>query len=150
MFEETFGVKFLYVTFVSAAVAALLTAAVPYDAKTMFERTSPSLAKMTYEREGNMVVMTITASGIPNGASTAADCAIMIRGLQGGDDVVRGEVVPWFSSTTQVTSADIGPDAIRVDVLVGPEGARVTDHGAAAKLCGLGSQLDGLYQRVPG
>ena len=142
--------KFLYVTFVSAAVATLLSAAVQTGAKPIFERTSPSLARMTYEREGDMVVLTIIAGGIPNGASTAADCAIRIRGLQGGDDVVRGEVVPWDSGTTRVTTDDIGPDAIRVDVAIGPDGARVTDYGAAAKLCGMGSQLDGLYQRLSG
>lgn len=113
-----------------------------------FTRTEPSNGMIAYNREGGTVTLTFLVGGNPDGAATAADCMVQIKGQQGQDDVVRGVVVPSVTSTGEITEDDIGRDPVKVDVMIGPEGAQVTDHGAASKLCGLGAQLDGFYRRV--
>lgn len=109
-----------------------------------FERTAPSRGHLSYSRDGRKVVTTLVAAGQPAGAATPADCAVQIRGVQGHDDRVRGHVVPYGD----VTAADIGPAPLRVDLQIGPEGVMVTDHGAASRLCGMGSQIEGFYRRL--
>ena len=113
-----------------------------------FQRTEPSNAAINYGREGDVVTLTFLVGGNPAGAATAADCMLQIKGPQGQDDVVRGIVVPSVTSTGQITTDDIGPDPLKVDVMIGPEGAQVTDHGAASKLCAMGVQLAGFYKRI--
>lgn len=113
-----------------------------------FQRTAPSTGAIGYSREGDVVTLTFVVGGNPNGAATAADCMLQIKGPQGQDDVVRGNVVPSVTSLGEVTQDDIGSDPIKVDVMIGPEGAMVTDHGAARKLCAMGVQLDGFYKRI--
>lgn len=113
-----------------------------------FQRTEPSNGVIGYSKEGETVILTFLVGGNPNGAATAADCSLQIRGPQGQDDVVRGVVVPSVTSHGDITKDDIGPDPIKVDVLIGPEGAMVIDHGAARKLCAMGIQLDGFYKRI--
>ena len=113
-----------------------------------FQRTEPSNGVIGYSREGDTVTLTFLVGGNPNGGATAADCMVQIKGPQGQGDVVRGIVVPSVTSQGEITKDDIGPNPIKVDVLIGPEGAMVTDHGAAQKLCAMGVQLDGFYRRV--
>ncbi len=113
-----------------------------------FQRTEPSNGVISYSREGETVTLTFLVGGAPNGAATAADCMMQIKGPQGQDDVVRGIVVPSVTSMGEITRDDIGPKPIKVDVLIGPEGVIVTDHGAASKLCAMGVQLDGFYKRI--
>lgn len=113
-----------------------------------FQRTEPSNGVIGYGREGDIVTLTFLVGGNPAGAATAADCMLQVQGPQGQDDVVRGLVVPSVASHGVVTKDDIGPDPIKVDVMIGPEGAQVTDHGAALKLCAMGVQLDGFYKRI--
>lgn len=117
------------------------------DAAARFERTDPSRGTLVLEETGEKFVLTLVAGGRPSGAATAADCAVTIAGPQDLDGVVRGRVVPSSGAYGDMTADDIGPTALKVDVMIGPEGAFVTDHGAAAKLCGMGSQLDGFYKR---
>lgn len=114
----------------------------------MFERSQPSSGTIGLSQEGDTFILNIVAGGIPNGAATAADCAVQVRGKQGNDDVVRAEVVPSVTSRGEVTAADIGDAPLKVDVMIGPEGAMVTDHGAANTLCGMGSDLNGFYKRL--
>lgn len=109
-----------------------------------FERTAPSRGHLSYRREGRRVISTLVAAGQPNGPATPADCAVKIRGIQGNDDQVRGHVVPYGD----VTATDIGPAPLKVDLKIGPEGVMVTDHGAASRLCGMGSQIEGFYRRL--
>lgn len=113
-----------------------------------FQRTEPSNGVIGYSREGETVTLTFLVGGNPNGAATAADCMLQIKGPQGQDDVVRGLVVPSVTSQGEISKGDIGTRPIKVDVLIGPEGAMVTDHGAASKLCAMGVQLDGFYKRI--
>ena len=117
------------------------------DAAALFERTDPSRGTLVLEETGEKFVLTLVAGGRPSGAATAADCAVTIAGPQDLDGVVRGRVVPSSGAYGDMTADDIGPTPLKVDVMIGPEGAFVTDHGAAAKLCGMGSQLDGFYKR---
>lgn len=113
-----------------------------------FRRSEPSNGLIAYDRKGEAVTLTFLVGGNPNGAATAADCMIQVRGPQGADDVVRAVVVPSVTSFAEVTEDDIGPVPLKVDVMIGPEGAQVTDHGAALKLCASGVQLDGFYKRI--
>ncbi|MHC3127346.1 hypothetical protein OB03_08625 [Brevundimonas sp. GN22] len=113
-----------------------------------FKRTEPSNGVIGYGRDGDTVTLTFLVGGNPDGAATAADCILQVRGPQGHDSVVRGIVVPSVTSTGAITKDDIGPDPLQVDVMIGPEGAQVTDHGAASKLCGMGVHVDGFYKRV--
>ena len=113
-----------------------------------FQRSEPSNGVIGYSRDGETVKLTFLVGGNPNGAATAADCMLQIEGPQGQDDVVRGVVVPSAAALGDITKDDIGPDPVKVDVLIGPEGAMVTDHGAARKLCAMGVQLDGFYKRI--
>lgn len=112
-----------------------------------FERTDPSRGTLVLEETGATFVLNLVAGGRPSGAATAADCAVTIAGPQDNEGVVRGHVVPSSGAYGDMTADDIGPTPLKVDVMIGPEGAFVTDHGAAAKLCGMGSQLDGFYKR---
>ena len=137
---------------VSAAVGAQdaaseVKAAAPDDTSARFERTDPSRGTLVLEATGEKFVLTLVAGGRPSGAATAADCAVTIAGPQDSEGVVSGRVVPSSGAYGDMTADDIGPTPLKVDVMIGPEGAFVTDHGAAAKLCGMGSQLDGFYKR---
>lgn len=118
------------------------------DVAAQFERAEPSGGSLTLEETGDIFVLNLVAGGVPAGAATAADCAVTIAGPQDSEGVVRGRVVPSSGAYGDMTAADIGPTPLKVDVMIGPEGAFVTDHGAAAKLCGMGSQLDGFYKRL--
>ena len=113
-----------------------------------FERTDPSRGTLVLEQTGEVFVLNLVAGGRPAGAATAADCAVTLEGPQDLDGVVHARVVPSSGAYGDMTADDIGPKPLNVDVMIGPEGAFVTDHGAAAKLCGMGSQLDGFYRRL--
>ena len=114
----------------------------------LFERSEPSLGTLALEKTGQPMVFRLVAGGIPAGAATAADCAVNIEGSQDSDGVVRGYVVPSSHADNDITAADIGPIPPRLDIAIGPEGAFITDHGAATRFCGLGSLLDGFYKRL--
>lgn len=115
----------------------------------VFERTSPSRASMDLTRTGETWRVAFRAGGVPNGAATAADCEIQAVGPQdNNDDVIAARVVPFEGELNTVTAADIGAKPLIIQVLVGPEGVIVTDKGAAAHLCGLGSDIDGFYRRT--
>lgn len=129
-------------------VAAEAQTSLVGDAEARFERTDPSKGTLLLEETGEKFVLTLVAGGRPSGAATAADCAVTIEGPQDLEGVVRGHIVPSNGAYGDMTADDIGPTPLKVDVMIGPEGAFVTDHGAAAKLCGMGSQLDGFYKRL--
>ena len=114
----------------------------------LFERSEPSLGTLTLEKTGQPMVFRLVAGGIPAGAATAADCALSIEGNQDIDGVVHGHVVPSNHADNDITAADIGPTPPKLDIAIGPEGAFITDHGAAARFCGMGSLLDGFYKRL--
>lgn len=129
-------------------VARAAKASAAGDAAAQFERTEPSKGTLVLEETGDTFVLNLVAGGLPAGAATAADCAVTIAGPQDIEGMVRGRVVPSSGAYGDMTAADIGPTPLKIDVMIGPEGAFVTDHGAAAKLCGMGSQLDGFYKRL--
>lgn len=135
---------------VEEAVAAAPTSmpttvqAIEEELVPQFERAVPSKGVLSYSRDGTRVSVMLVAGGQPNGAATPADCAVHIRGVQGADDRIRGHVVPYG----EVTAEDIGPAPLKVDLQIGPEGVMVTDHGAASRLCGMGSQIEGFYRRL--
>ncbi|WP_292227741.1 hypothetical protein [Brevundimonas sp.] len=114
----------------------------------VFERTSPARASMDLTRAGENWRVAFRAGGVPNGAATAADCEIQAIGPQDNDDVIAARVVPFEGELNTVTAADIGAKPPIIQVRVGPEGVIVTDAGAAAHLCGLGSDIDGFYRRT--
>lgn len=114
----------------------------------LFERQDPAFATMTLSREGEDWRLSIRAAGLPDGAATAADCEIVAIGTQDADDLITAHVVPFEGELVSLTEEDIGPDDLTIAVQIGPEGAFATDHGAAAKLCGMGSEISGFYQRV--
>lgn len=118
------------------------------DISAHFERTEPSLGTLVLEETGETFVLNLVAGGLPSGAATAADCAVTIAGPQDREGVVRGRVVPSSGAYGDMTADDIGLNPLNIDVMIGPEGAFVIDHGAAAKLCGVGSQLSGFYKRL--
>lgn len=113
-----------------------------------FERTDPAFASMTLAREGTDWRLTFRAAGLPNGAATAADCEIVAVGPQDADDLITARVVPFEGELSSVTADDIGAEDLIVKAQMGPEGAFVTDAGAAARFCGMGSDLDGFYARM--
>jgi hypothetical protein len=108
----------------------------------------PSQATMTLAEEGEAWRVTFNAGGIPNGAATAADCELEALGSQDLDGVISARVVPFDGELSSVSAADIAGDNSSIEVSVGPEGAFVTDSGASARYCGLGSHIDGFYQRA--
>lgn len=118
------------------------------DVDALFERSEPSHATMTLTEEGEAWRVRFLAGGIPNGAATAADCELEAVGPQGIDGVISATIVPFVGDINTLSAADIGKDAIIIEVNVGPEGAFVTDTGASARHCGLGSSIDGFYQRT--
>lgn len=136
----------------AAAVLGILIAnpssAKSKDVGALFERTEPAQATMTLTEEGEAWRVSFRAGGIPNGAATAADCELEAVGSQDLDGVISARVVPFDGELYTVTAADIGDDAAVIEVSVGPEGAFVTDSGASARYCGLGSDIDGFYQRA--
>jgi hypothetical protein len=85
---------------------------------------------------------------VPNGPATAADCELQAVGLQDREDVIAARVVPFEGELNVITAADIGADAPVIQVRMGPEGAFVQDGGAAARFCGMGSDIDGFYRRT--
>jgi hypothetical protein len=103
---------------------------------------------MTLAEEGEAWRVTFNAGGIPNGAATAADCELEALGSQDLDGVISARVVPFDGELSSVSAADIAGDNSSIEVSVGPEGAFVTDSGASARYCGLGSHIDGFYQRA--
>lgn len=151
----------MHVLTATTALALLATAGWSHDATArqasppatsgsiaLFERSEPSPGTLTLEKTGQPMVFRLVAGGIPAGAATAADCALSIEGAQDIDGVVHGHVVPSRHADSDITAADIGPNPPKVDIAIGPEGAFITDHGAAARLCGMGSLLDGFYKRL--
>jgi hypothetical protein len=103
---------------------------------------------MTLTEDGEAWRVRFLAGGIPNGAATAADCELEAVGPQGIDGVILATIVPFVGDINTLSASDIGKDAIVIEVSVGPEGAFVTDAGASARHCGLGSSIDGFYQRA--
>nr|WP_314260614.1 hypothetical protein [uncultured Devosia sp.] len=137
---------------VTAAIVGILCAN-PASAKTkdvdaLFQRSEPAQATMTLTEEGDSWRVRFLAGGLPNGAATAADCELEAVGSQDNDGVISASLVPFEGDINALSAADIGDDAIVIEVNVGPEGAFVTDAGASARHCGLGSSIDGFYQRA--
>lgn len=118
------------------------------DVDALFQRSEPSQATMTLTEEGEAWRVRFRAGGIPNGAATAADCELEAVGPQDIDGVISATIVPFVGDINTLSAADVGEDAIVIEVNVGPEGAFVTDVGASAHHCGLGSSIDGFYQRA--
>lgn len=117
------------------------------DADALFKRDEPADATMTLNRESTGWRVAFRAGGVPNGAATAADCELQAVGLQDREDVIAARVVPFEGELNVITAADIGADAPVIQVRMGPEGAFVQDGGAAARFCGMGSDIDGFYRR---
>ncbi len=113
-----------------------------------FLRVEPSAGDLTLIREKSQWRVLIRAGGLPNGAATAADCELQARGVQDRDDVIHARIIPFQGELNDLTEADIGADAPVVLVRVGPEGAFVEDSGAAARFCGMGSDISGFYVRA--
>jgi UDP:flavonoid glycosyltransferase YjiC (YdhE family) len=118
------------------------------DADALFKRDEPADATMTLNRESAGWRVAFRAGGVPNGAATAADCELQAVGLQDREDVIAARVVPFEGELNVITAADIGADAPVIQVRMGPEGAFVQDGGAAARFCGMGSDIDGFYRRT--
>lgn len=113
-----------------------------------FRRVEPSAGDMTLIREKGQWRVLIRAGGLPNGAATAADCELQARGAQDRDDVIHARIIPFEGEINDLTAADIGADAPVIRVQVGPEGAFVEDGAAAARFCGMGSDISGFYLRT--
>lgn len=113
-----------------------------------FEREEPASALMTLSRDGEAWRVGFRAGGLPNGAATAADCELQAVGPQDGEDVITARIVPFEGDINTILATDIGADASVITVRVGPEGAFVSDDGAAARFCGLGSDIEGFYRRT--
>ena len=114
-----------------------------------FTRASPSHAVMELTRQGDgQWRVAFSAGGVPNGAATAADCELQAVGPQDHYDVISAKPTPFTSDQGGLTSADIGAEPPAIQVRVGPEGAFVSDTGAAARYCAIGSDIDGFYKRV--
>lgn len=118
------------------------------DADAVFEREEPAAATLSLTREGDEWRIALRAGGLPNGDATAADCELEAVGPQDADDVIAARIVPFVGELNELTEADIGADAPVIEVRVGPEGAFVSDSDAAARYCGLGSDIDGFYRRT--
>lgn len=114
----------------------------------VFERDEPSSALMTLTREGEAWRIVLQAGGIPNGDATAADCELVAVGPQDGEGIIAARLVPFEGELNTITAADIGAHAPVIEVNVGPEGAFISDDGAAARFCGLGSDIEGFYRRA--
>jgi UDP:flavonoid glycosyltransferase YjiC (YdhE family) len=114
----------------------------------VFVRDDPAQAIMTLDRESAGWRVAFRAGGLPNGPATAADCEVQAVGLQDAEDVIAARVVPFEGELNEITAADIGTDAPVIQVSVGPEGVFVQDGGAAARFCGMGSDIDGFYRRT--
>jgi len=114
----------------------------------LFKRDEPADATMTLNRESAGWRVAFRAGGVPNGPATAADCELQAVGLQDREDVIAARVVPFEGELNVITAADIGADAPVIQVRMGPGGAFVQDGGAAARFCGMGSDIDGFYRRT--
>lgn len=118
------------------------------DIGALFERTEPSQATMILTREGEAWRVAFRAGGIPDGAATAADCELEAVGPQDADGIISARVIPFDGDLNTVSATEIGGDVTAIEVIVGPEGAFVTDSGASNRYCGLRSHIDGFYQRA--
>lgn len=116
----------------------------------VFERDEPAQASMALTREGAVWRVAFRAGGVPNGAATAADCELQAVGPQDAEGVIAARLAPFEGELNAITVADIGANPPVIQVRVGPEGAFVEDGGAAARFCGLGSDIDGFYRRMGG
>ena len=113
-----------------------------------FEGSDPARATRTLRREGGVWRVALRAGGVPNGAAPAADCELQALGPQDAEDVITARVVPFEGDLNAISAADIGSVAPTLLVRVGPEGLFVEDGGAAARFCGMGSDIDGFYRRL--
>lgn len=135
----------------SQAAPRATTQTVPTEVaadEALFKRDEPADATMTLNRESAGWRVAFRAGGVPNGPATAADCELQAVGLQDREDVIAARVVPFEGELNVITAADIGADAPVIQVRMGPEGAFVQDGGAAARFCGMGSDIDGFYRRT--
>lgn len=113
-----------------------------------FVRDEPAAGVMTLTEVGAEWRVGWRAGGLPNGGATAADCELVAQGAQDADGVISARLIPFEGELNTLSAADIDADSPIIEVSVGPEGAFVTDGGAAAALCGLGSDIDGFYRRT--
>jgi len=118
------------------------------DVGAIFERTEPSQATLTLTEEGDAWRVTFRAGGIPDGATTSADCELEAVGPQDVDGAISAQVVPFDGEFNTIGAESIGEGDATIEVSVGPEGAFVTDSGAATRYCGFGSYIDGFYRRA--
>lgn len=120
----------------------------PAAPEAVFARDEPAGATMTLNQEGAVWRVAFRAGGVPNGPATAADCELQAVGPQDSEDVIAARVVPFEGELNAITAVDIEADAPVIQVRVGPEGAIVQDSTAAARFCGMGSDIDGFYRRT--
>lgn len=141
-------IKSIIVASLLSLVGCSLSLAESTSVEAVFERDEPANALMTLTREGEAWRIGIRAGGIPNGDATAADCELEAVGTQDLEGIISAHLVPFDGELNTITAADIGADAPVVAVNVGPEGAFISDDGAAARFCGLGSDIEGFYSRT--
>lgn len=132
----------------AAAPAPAPTSAAAPSEGAGFTRADPALGSLTLRREGELWRVSLRAGGLPRGGATAADCELQAVGPQDANDLIKAQVVPFTGALNDLTPADIGAQPPVIEVQVGPEGAFVKDAGAAARFCGLGSDIDGFYRRT--
>lgn len=112
-----------------------------------YTRTAPSAGTLilTPPKDRGEWTVALTAGGVPNGAATAADCAIEARGSFADD-----RVTATVTSAGGAEGAELGPSPARVTVVLGWDGkATVDDGGAAERYCAMGSDVGGVYVRQP-
>lgn len=118
------------------------------DPQGRYQRTTPSGGTLTLSGEGKSWRVHVVAGGIPNGASTAADCELVAVGPFGGNRI-EGTLVPFEGDMGGLTAAEIGSQPGTITVVLDGVKATVSEQNASSRFCGMGSDLSGVYTRLP-
>lgn len=122
-------ILFSFVSIFSLSQAALAAESSPYVGT--YKRTTPSASQMVVSHNNDKWSLEIDGAGIPNGASTAADCQIEAAGSL-DNDILTAKLIEGDGGIFKVKFSKNHATVLEQDVSV----------------CGMGSDLGGTYTKT--
>lgn len=119
----------------------------PQDADLVgrYVRREPANGTLTLAREPDgLWRISVLAAGLPNGASTAADCELQAVGPLVSDRIVA-RLVAFTGQIGDLSVDEIGDPPGTLTLTLSSDGATLAEENASGRLCGMGSDLTGFY-----
>lgn len=110
-----------------------------------YQRLEPASAELVLTPQGESWRVSIIAAGIPNGASTAADCRVDAMGPISDGHITATVAAAPPEDGGLPAAPEPAPGALIL--VVEDEQVSIIEETVSAQVCGLGSDLAGVYRR---